>query len=60
MLNYTFVQNIKILAGNGCIANIGEVVSSFGYHKALFIHGGSLRRSGVATKVEAALGRYGI
>ena len=49
MLNYTFVQNIKILAGNGCIANIGEVVSSFGYHKALFIHGGSLRRSGVAT-----------
>lgn len=55
MLTYTFVQNIKILAAPGSIANIGEVVGTAGYKKAMFIHGGSLRRSGVADAVKNRL-----
>lgn len=60
MLTYTFVQNIKILAGAGSIVNIGEAVGTAGYKKAMFIHGGSLRRSGVVDKVKKSLSDYGV
>lgn len=60
MLTYTFVQNIKILAAPGSIANIGEVVGTAGYKKAMFIHGGSLRRSGVADAVKKSLAEHGV
>lgn len=60
MLTYTFVQNIKILAAPGSIANIGEVVGTAGYKKAMFIHGGSLRRSGVADSVKKSLAEHGV
>ncbi len=60
MLTYTFVQNIKVLAGAGKIADIGEAVGSAGYKKAMFIHGGSLRRSGVADNVKRSLSEHGV
>lgn len=60
MLTYTFVQNIKVLAGSGRIADIGEAVGSAGYKKAIFIHGGSLRRSGVADVVKKSLSEHGV
>lgn len=60
MLVYSFVQNVKVLSGVGSIANIGEVVGAAGYRKAMFIHGNSLRRSGIADKVEEDLLRHGI
>ncbi len=60
MLTYTFVQNIKILAAPGSIANIGEVIGTAGYKKAMFIHGGSLRRSGVVDTVKSSLAEHGV
>ncbi|MCF0137601.1 MAG: iron-containing alcohol dehydrogenase [Oscillospiraceae bacterium] len=60
MLNYTFVQNIKVLAFPGAVGCFGEMVGTAGYKKAMFIHGGSLRRSGVADKVAASLAEYGV
>ena len=60
MLTYTFVQNIKILAAPGSIANIGEIIGTAGYKKAMFIHGGSLRRSGVVDTVKSSLAEHGV
>lgn len=60
MITYSFVQNTKILAGPGSIANIGEVVKSLGYSKVLLIHGGNIRRSGIADKVAASLEAAGL
>lgn len=60
MLNYTFVQKNKVLAAPGSIRLIGEVVAEGGYKKAMFIHGGSLRRSGVADIVKASLSEHDI
>jgi len=60
MINYTFVQNIKVYAAAGGIGSIGEMVADGGYKKAMLIHGGSIRRSGVADKVKASLGERGI
>ncbi len=60
MHRYTFVQNVNILAGKGTIHALADAVSEAGYKKAMFIHGGSLKRSGVADMIQTMLIEKGV
>lgn len=59
-MNYTFVQNVKILCAEGAVNSLGEIIKELGYHKALLVHGGSIRRSGTYDKLAASMDAAGI
>lgn len=55
MLNYTFVQNVKILAGAGSISNIGEACVDHGYKKAFLVFDQGVKKAGIVDKIEKSL-----
>ena len=55
MLNYTFVQSVKVLTGAGCISNIGEACEDHGYKKAFLVFDEGVRNAGIIDKIEKSL-----
>lgn len=51
MLNFTFVQSVRILNGKGCISQIGELLKQVGYQKAFVVCDKILETNGVLDKI---------
>lgn len=60
MLNYTFVQSVKVLTGKGSINNIGEACKDHGYKKAFLVFDKGIKSAGVVDKIESALEAKGV
>ena len=59
MLNFQFYQRVKVLYGNGSVQQIGELVSSVGYKKALVVCDPGIVATGLVDKVAASLKESG-
>lgn len=55
MLNCTFTQSVKVLTGQGCIQQIGELLQQAGYRKAFLVFDEFMKTSGVISKIESSL-----
>lgn len=60
MLEFTFVQSVKILNGAGSINKIGELLNAAGYKKPLIVCGNSVKKNGTLDKIFASFKEYGI
>lgn len=60
MLEFTFVQSVKILNGAGSINKIGELLNTAGYKKPLIVCGNSVKKNGTLDKIYASFKEYGI
>lgn len=60
MLQFTMTQSVKILAGDGFIQKIGELVAEAGYKKAFIVCGGSAVRNGTLNIVTEKLKEHQI
>lgn len=52
MLNYTFVQEVKVLSGVGCVSKIGLVLQEAGYKKAFIVTTNGMVKRGLIGKIE--------
>lgn len=52
MLDYTFVQEVKVLTGAGCVGKIGLVLQEAGYKKAFLVTTKGMVKRGVIGKIE--------
>lgn len=55
MLNYTFVQSVKVLTGEGSVYQLGELLEEAGYKKPFFVCGNSMKKNGVLDKIYEGL-----
>lgn len=55
MLNYTFIQNVKVITGAGCVAQIGELLNTLGYRKTFLVFDQGMRKAGIIDIVETSL-----
>lgn len=55
MLNFQFYQRVKVLYGNGSVRQIGELVTTVGYKKALIVCDPGIVATGLVDKIAASL-----
>ena len=55
MLNFQFYQRVKLLCGNGCVAQLGELLSEIGVKKAFIVCDQGIVDVGIADKVTHSL-----
>ena len=55
MLNFQFYQRVKLLYGNGCVAQLGELLSGIGAKKAFIVCDQGIVDVGIADKVTQSL-----
>lgn len=60
MLNYTFVQNVKILTGAQTLRQIGELLQQAGYQKAFLVFDEFMKQSGVIDEISQSLQAHNI
>ncbi|MGN0328061.1 MAG: iron-containing alcohol dehydrogenase [Lachnospira sp.] len=51
MINYTCMQNVKIMVGENCHKNMGEALKESGYKKAFVVYDGGVKATGIIDKV---------
>jgi len=54
-MNFTFIQNTKIVAEVGAVAKIGELVAQAGYNKPFIVIDPFVRKSGVVDLAKIGL-----
>lgn len=55
MINFTFIQRVKVVTGKGCFANIGELLNECGYKKAFIVTTKGMVKRGTIAKLENLL-----
>lgn len=60
MLNYSIVQNTKVLLGLGSVAQAGELLKTEGYGKAFIVYDTGVREAGIITRIIKSLEESGI
>lgn len=51
MVNYTCMQNVKIMVGENCHKDMGEALKESGYKKAFVVYDGGVKATGIIDKV---------
>lgn len=59
-MNYSFVQNIKIISGIGCLSQLGELLYEEGFKTPFVVCDSIVRDLGVISKIEKYLDKYNI
>lgn len=60
MVEYSFVQSVKVVTGAGSVAKTGEVLKDAGYKKAFLVYDLGMKQIGVIDKIEDSLKSCGI
>lgn len=60
MLNFSLVQNAKVLAGCGASAQTGELLKEAGYKKAFLVFDSGVKAAGIIDKIIESLSSSGI
>ena len=60
MINYTCMQNVKLLVGENCHEQIGKALSEAGYKKAFVVYDAGVKAAGIIEKVLNSLEKSGI
>lgn len=60
MVNYTCMQNVKIMTGAGCHKNMGEALLADGYKKAFVVYDAGVKAAGITNAVLESLKAAGI
>lgn len=60
MVNYTCMQNVKIMVGKDCHKDMGAALKESGYKKAFVVYDGGVKAAGVIDKVLDSLKEAGI
>ena len=60
MVNYTCMQNVKLLVGENCHEQMGEALSEAGYKKAFVVYDAGVKAAGIIEKVINSLEKSGI
>lgn len=60
MVEYSFVQSVKVVTGAGSVAKTGEVLKDAGYKKAFLVYDIGMKQIGVIDKIEDSLKSCGI
>lgn len=60
MVNYTCMQNVKILVGENCYKDMGNALKEAGYKKAFLVFDRGVKAVGVIEKIEAVLSEAGM
>lgn len=60
MVNFTCMQNVKIMAGQGVHKNMGEALKEAGYKKAFVVYDNGVKAAGIIGKVLESLDASGI
>lgn len=55
MLNFSLVQNVKVLAGCGTVAQIGELLKEVEYKKAFLVFDLGVKSAGIINKITESL-----
>ncbi len=55
MVNYTCMQNVKLMVGEGCHTQMGEALKEAGYKKAFVVYDGGVKAAGIIDKVLESL-----
>ena len=54
-MNFSLLQNVRIVEGPGCVAKVGEILKEAGYSKAFLVFDCGVKAAGIVDKVVAAL-----
>jgi len=60
LLNYSLVQNTKVLIGNGTVAQLGELLKEAGYNKPMLVYDKGVKEIGIITKIEKVIKKAGL
>lgn len=60
MVNYTCMQNVKLMVGEGCYMQMGETLKENGYKKAFVVYDGGVKAAGIIGQVLESLDKAGI
>ncbi len=60
MVNYTCMQNVKLMVGEGCHTQMGEALKEAGYKKAFVVYDGGVKAAGIIDQVLASLRAAGM
>lgn len=55
MLNFQFYEKVKVLYGNGCISQMGELAKSLGRSKALIVADEGICKTDIVDRIKAGL-----
>lgn len=55
MINFTFIQHVKVVTGKGCFANIGQLLNECCYKKAFIVTTKGMVKRGTIAKLENLL-----
>ncbi len=59
-MNYTCMQNVKLLVGEGCHAEIGAALKEAGYRKAFVVYDTGVKAAGIIGQVLSSLEAAGL
>ncbi len=60
MVNYTCMQNVKLMVGENCHEQMGEALKEAGYGKAFVVYDAGVKAAGIIDKVLASLKKAGV
>ena len=60
MINYTCMQNVKLLVGEGCHTQMGESLKEAGYKNAFVVYDGGVKVAGIIDQVLESLKAAGL
>lgn len=60
MVNYTCMQNVKIMVGEGCHKDMGAALKEAGYNKAFVVYDKGVKDAGIIDKVLGSLKAAGL
>ncbi len=60
MVNYTCMQNVKLLVGENCHEQMGEALKEAGYRKAFVVYDAGVKAAGIIPKVLDSLEKAGM
>ncbi len=60
MVNYSCMQNVKLMVGENCHMQMGEALQEAGYRKAFVVYDGGVKATGIIDKVLDSLKAAGL
>ena len=60
MINYTCMQNVKLLVGEGCHTQMGEALKEAGYKNAFVVYDSGVKAAGIIDQVLESLKAVGL
>lgn len=60
MVNYSCMQNVKLMVGENCHTQMGEALKEAGYKKAFVVYDGGVKAAGIIDKVLDSLKAAGL